>query len=83
VIVDYDRLTSLTGQFLTANGSTKDLNSFKSKLMAAKQSEAKGNTSAHNGQLQAFMNQVKAQSGKAFTEEQANVLSELTESLMK
>ncbi|WP_066051767.1 rhamnogalacturonan lyase family protein [Robertmurraya korlensis] len=83
VVVDYDRLTSLTGQFLTENGSTEDLNSFESKLMAAKQSEARGNTSAHNGQLRAFINQVKAQSKKAFTEEQANVLVELAESLVR
>lgn len=83
VIVDYDRLTSLTGQFLTENGSAKNLNSFESKLMAAKQSEAQGNTSALNGQLQAFMNQVKAQSGKAFTEGQVSILIELAESLKK
>ncbi|MCM3600901.1 hypothetical protein M3175_09170 [Robertmurraya korlensis] len=83
VIVDYDRLPSLTDQFLVTNGSTEDLSSFESKLMSAKQSEEKGNTSAHNGQLQAFMNQVKAQSGKAFTEEQAKVLRELAESMVK
>jgi fibronectin type 3 domain-containing protein/lysophospholipase L1-like esterase len=83
VVVDYDGLSSLTNQFLSANGNKANLNSFESKLMAAKESEEKGNTAAHNGQLQAFMNQVNAQSGKALTEEQAKMLRKLAQSLIK
>uniref|UniRef100_UPI0037C732B5 FIMAH domain-containing protein n=1 Tax=Paenibacillus vietnamensis TaxID=2590547 RepID=UPI0037C732B5 len=48
-----------------------------SKLNQAKDSASQRNTNAMQGQLDAFINQVNAQSGKALTEQQARVLTEL------
>jgi predicted secreted Zn-dependent protease len=47
-------------------------NSLQQKLRAAIDAIASGNTRAAKGKLRAFINEVKAQSGKAFTEDEAN-----------
>ncbi|MFC0270387.1 OmpL47-type beta-barrel domain-containing protein [Metabacillus herbersteinensis] len=83
ITVNYDSLGELTGQFLKESGAEDKLQPFISKLTAAKDSEAKGNIKVRNGQLGAYVNQVKAQSGKALTEEQGQVLIELVQSLME
>ena len=53
-----------------------------SKLEAAKASEQKGSSHARDGQLGAFINQVTDITGESLTEEQAQVLIELAQSLM-
>jgi hypothetical protein len=57
--------------------------SYLSKLEAAKAATEKGNSKARDGQLQAFINQVKAQTNKQITEEQAEYLINNAEHLMK
>ncbi|TWE01777.1 fibronectin type 3 domain-containing protein [Neobacillus bataviensis] len=84
VFVSLDNLGNLTEQFLTeAGGNTDIVTSLKTKLVAAKASEEKGNKVARNGQMQAFINEVKAKREKDFTEKQVQILVELAESLMK
>jgi len=84
VFVSYDNLGNLTEQFLTeAGGNTDIVTSLKTKLVAAKASEEKGNKVARNGQMQAFINEVKAKGEKDFKEKQVQILVELAESLMK
>jgi hypothetical protein len=51
------------------------------KLDAAEAAETRGNGHAKGGALGAFMNQVRAQSGKALTPAQANVLLTLAKTL--
>nr|WP_284645288.1 hypothetical protein [Paenibacillus chinjuensis] len=50
-------------------------------MKQAKASAYKGNTNAVQAQLKAFMNQVNAQSGKALTEQQAQVLTDIVQLL--
>ena len=51
------------------------------KLDAAEDAEERGNLSAEAGALGAFANQVNAQSGKALTPKQAQVLLTLVQTL--
>jgi fibronectin type 3 domain-containing protein/lysophospholipase L1-like esterase len=84
VVADFDSLGKLTGLFLMDNGGdSKILNSLTSKLESAKASDEKGNINAANAQLTAYMNEIKAKSGKDFTEAQVQVLYQLAETLMK
>jgi len=53
-------------------------NSLCVKLDAAAAARARGNVSAHDNQLQAFINDVNAQRGKALTDANANTLIALT-----
>ncbi|WP_077623533.1 fibronectin type III domain-containing protein [Sediminibacillus massiliensis] len=76
--VDYSSLGSLTEQFADGN-----VNGLISKLRVAEKSAEKENTKAHNNQLGAYMNQVKAKTGKLFTENEAEVLHQLAQSLEK
>ncbi len=81
--VDYDSLSGLTTQFINGSGSgTINVQSLNSKLEAAKASEQKGSSHARDGQLGAFINQVTDITGESLTEEQAQVLIELAQSLM-
>jgi hypothetical protein len=51
------------------------------KLEAAEASQARGHLNARDGQLAAFVNELEAQSGKAFTTEEAALLIALGDSL--
>ncbi len=79
VTVNYDSLGTLTSQFFENKGAEP----YAAKLKSAKASAEAGNTKARDGQLNAFMNQVNAQSGKSISKEQAEILIQLTQSLMK
>lgn len=83
VVVDYDSLANLTQQFLKENGEEANFQPYLKKLEAAKKSAEKNNTKARNGQLNAFINHVKAKTEKELTTDQANYLIQFTEELMK
>ncbi|MBT2700931.1 fibronectin type III domain-containing protein [Bacillus sp. ISL-40] len=84
VVVDFDSLGRLTGFFLTeTSGDRNILGSLTAKLNSAKASEEKGNKGARDGQLNAYINEVKAKTNKDFTEKQAQILKQYAESLMK
>ncbi|WP_406603201.1 OmpL47-type beta-barrel domain-containing protein [Neobacillus dielmonensis] len=83
VTVNYDSLAKLTESFLKDNGNQEKAASYLSKLEAAKTAEERGNLEARNGQLQAFINVVKAHTNKQITEAQAEYLITFTEKLMK
>jgi hypothetical protein len=53
------------------------------KLQAAKASAAKGNTKALDDQLNAYKHQLHAQSGKAISEQDSNLLRSLADLLKK
>ena len=75
VVVTFDSLKVLVARFSTDPDVTSGLND---KLNAA----AKAKTAEQRAHLlQAFSNQVRAQTGKALTEEQAAILLELAEAL--
>ncbi|MEH7120307.1 SGNH/GDSL hydrolase family protein [Neobacillus vireti] len=93
VFVNFDSLGNLTEKFLKddsdkntivsdTDGKQTILYSLKAKLAAAKASGEKGNKQARDGQIQAFINEVKAQSDKVFTRKQVQIIAELAESLM-
>ena len=67
--------------YTDVNGNDGIQQALVKKLQQAKESAARGNTNAMRGQLNAFINQVKAQSGKALTEEHARELIELVDSI--
>ena len=75
VIVTFDSLCNLTGQFLTKAALE---NAFCAKLQAASQA---GKAKSRDNQLGAFKNQVEAQTGKALTSFQATVLEALADAL--
>ncbi|WP_074433086.1 rhamnogalacturonan lyase family protein [Neobacillus dielmonensis] len=84
VAVDFDSLGRLTRLFLSQNGSdSKVLDSYVAKLNAAKVSQEQGNKNARDGQLNAFINQLKAKTNKDIKEDQAKLLIQLTQELMK
>jgi hypothetical protein len=56
-------------------------NSLCAKLEAAEASDARGNFHASDGQLRAFVNELEAQSGEAFTAEEAELLIALAGAL--
>ncbi|MDQ0229238.1 rhamnogalacturonan lyase family protein [Metabacillus malikii] len=80
IIVDYDSLAALTEQFFDNKKKAKSL---VEKLNQAETSEKKGNKNARNGQLGAYLNQVKAKSGKDITKQEAEILTKLAETLLK
>jgi hypothetical protein len=78
VTVDFDGLGRLTEGLVTKEGIADSL---VNKLQSAKESAAKGNHQALNSQLNAYENQLKAQSGKAISEENTNLLIKLSKEL--
>ena len=74
VVVNATSLQGLTSQFVTDSGIASALNA---KLAGV----ASSNANAKAGKIQAFVNQVKAQSGKSLTAQQANILINLAQSL--
>jgi hypothetical protein len=58
-------------------------NSLIAKLEAAKGADERGNKVARDGQLNAFINEVKAKTNKDFTDKQAQILIPFAEVLMK
>lgn len=78
VTVDFDGLGGLTEDFVTKEGMAASL---VKKLQSAKESAAKGNHQALNHQLNAYENQLIAQSGKAISEENTNLLINLLKQL--
>lgn len=84
VDVDFDSLGKLTQLFLTeSKGNSNILNALIAKLEAAKASEEQGNKGARDGQLNAYINQVKAKANTDFTEKQAQTLIKFAEVLKK
>jgi hypothetical protein len=67
----YDGLCSLTRSYVTNAGIA---NGMCAKLDAAGSAEERGNTAAKLGALNAYMNQVAAQSGNALTHPRATAL---------
>jgi hypothetical protein len=74
VTVDFDSLSRLTEDFVTKKEVAHSLTE---KLQSAKESASKGNNKAMMGQLNAYENQLNAQSGKSITEQQAKILISL------
>ncbi|HZG86618.1 fibronectin type III domain-containing protein [Paenibacillus sp.] len=78
VAVDFEGVIALTRSFV----SSADVeSSLIEKLQAAQAADARGNGQAKEGQLGAYMNQLKAQTDKAIAPEQASVLAELARQL--
>lgn len=71
VVVTFDGLARLTRQFVTKDGVA---NSLVSKLNAAAAASARGNHTAVDGLIGAYINQLSAQSGKALSPDQATLL---------
>ncbi|MGM0874719.1 MAG: family 43 glycosylhydrolase [Bacillota bacterium] len=80
VTVDFDSLSQLTKAIVTKVGVADSLTK---KLQSAKASAAKENKEALNGQLNAYKNQLNAQSGKSITEQASNLLASLADLLKK
>lgn len=80
VTVDFDSLSQLTESFITKPGIADSLTK---KLQAAKASAAKGNNHALNGQLNAYINQLHAQSGKSVDEQKSQLLNSLATKLKR
>ncbi|MDQ0858823.1 beta-L-arabinofuranosidase domain-containing protein [Bacillus sp. V2I10] len=78
VIVDFDSLSRLTEDFVTKKEVAHSLTE---KLQSAKESAVKGNNKAMTGQLNAYENQLNAQSGKSITDQQAKILISLLRKL--
>lgn len=84
VTAGYDSLSGLTKQFIQADdGSNNNAQSLISKLEAAEAAANKGNLNARDGQLNAYINQLSAQAGNWLTEEQAQLLIGMAQSLME
>jgi uncharacterized repeat protein (TIGR01451 family) len=79
VAVTADSLCQLTKRFVTQDGIA---NSLCVKLAASAQQAAQGNTKAANNTLAAYVNEVSAQTGKAFGSMEAGVLTQLARALM-
>ncbi len=79
VTVDFDSLSRLTQSFVSKDGVSHSL---VAKLQSAKEAAAKDNKQAVDGKLKAYVNELSAQSGKAITEQQANILIDLTGNLL-
>ncbi|MDB4894001.1 MAG: hypothetical protein JWN15_263, partial [Firmicutes bacterium] len=70
--VTYTSLVTLINSLVPNKGLAT---AFEAALRAAEAADARGNTPAQNAALDAFIHQVQAQSGKALTAEQANLLA--------
>lgn len=72
VMATYNSMETTVSTFLASDpGVATSLNRV---LRAARDAEARGNTSAEQGQIRAFINKVEAQRGKKLTGEQADAL---------
>jgi hypothetical protein len=78
VLVTYDSLRALVAQLVDKPGVADAL---LAKLDAAQAAAAGGDENAEQGILEAFVNQVEAQAGKAMTEEEAALLIRLVRAL--
>ncbi|WP_197089581.1 LamG-like jellyroll fold domain-containing protein [Bacillus sp. SA1-12] len=78
VNVDFDSLSRLTESFVTKEEVAQSLID---KLQKAKVWGEKNNKEAMNGQINAFENQLKAQSGKSISEENIKILINLLKQL--
>jgi predicted outer membrane repeat protein len=76
--VTFDSLCSLSSNFSTDPAVDKGLCD---KLAAAKAAAAAGDTKTKNNNLEAYRQQVSAQSGKALTKQQATILTNLSKAL--
>jgi len=65
-------LRMATNDFVTKTGVANGLNA---KLSAAEAAEARGDAAAKAGAIQAYLNQLRAQSGKALTAREARALA--------
>jgi len=79
VTVSYDGLCSLVEGSVTQQGVA---NSLCAKLSAAARANDRGQTNARDGSLNAFINEVGAQSGKKVPAAMAAVLVALAQALM-
>ena len=79
VVVTYEGLAELAGRF--AGEDTGLAEALRSKLLNAKAAAERGAQNAKDGMVKAFINQVKAQSGKKLTEEHAQILIRYAEHL--
>ena len=77
-LFSYEALRDLSQYYASKPGIA---NALAAKLNAAEDAEQRHNASARAGQLNAFRNDVKAQSGKALTAQQAHVLSVMSMTL--
>jgi len=77
-LFSYDSLRLLAGFYSGKEGVAQSLSA---KLDAAQAAEARGNLHAKAGALRAFEREVRAQTGKALTPEQADVLLTLVQTL--
>ena len=78
VTVDFDSLARLTESFVSDEGIAQSLNK---KLESAKDANARDNHKALEGILEAFENELSAQSGKVMTKEDAQLLTTLSSHL--
>ncbi|HUP90547.1 MAG TPA: hypothetical protein VM100_14405, partial [Longimicrobiales bacterium] len=79
VTVSNETLCTLTRSLVTKTGTA---NSLCAKLDAAAASAARGNTNASQNQLNAFINEVSAQTDKSITAANAAILTTLAKALM-
>ncbi|MFN8472230.1 MAG: hypothetical protein U0822_08580 [Anaerolineae bacterium] len=79
VRVTYDGLAVLTSRFVTNAGVAHGLNA---KLSAAQDSATRGNITARNNQLNAYINDLQGQIGKTISSTQADILIRLVRALM-
>jgi len=70
-LFSFDSIRQLTAYYSTSPGIARGLNA---KLDAAESAEKRGNRQAESGQINAYTNQLSAQSGKSFTPFQTSVL---------
>jgi prepilin-type N-terminal cleavage/methylation domain-containing protein len=77
-LFSYNALRQLTDFYCTQPGIS---NALKAKLDAAEGSENRGDSHAKEGQLNAFRNQLHAQTGKSLSADQAHVLEVLSNTL--
>lgn len=78
VTVEFDSLSKLTETFVTKEGVAAGLTS---KLKAAEAALVKGNREAILGQINAYNNQLKAQTSKSIEEQKAQLLISLVDYL--
>ncbi|WP_251028780.1 family 43 glycosylhydrolase [Bacillus sp. ISL-18] len=79
VSVDFDSLSRLTESFSADEAIAHSLTA---KLASAKEASLRENKEAVAGKLNAYVNELSAQSGKALTKEQANTLISLSSNLI-
>lgn len=80
VTVDNSSLGNVVRTFVANKGVASGL---VSKLSSAAAADKRGNTTASNNEIQAFIHQVEAQSGKSMTANQADMLITFAQALLK